>query len=134
MTSPYYANVLGIRTETDGDGTPLCSFDPALNALGRPDVMHGGAVASLLEAAGFAAVQAALDKRVAAGSPAMEWQHITSTVDFQRPGLAVTTYAQAHVEKMGGRSASLAVQAWNADRSKPVATAEMTFLFLPKDA
>jgi len=132
MTSPYYETLLGFRTLAQEGQAPLCSFVPADNALGRKGVMHGGAVTSLLEAAGFAAVRAALAEREAAGSPPMDWQLITTTVDFQRPGLEMETFAQARVEKMGGRSASLHVLAWNTDPAKPVATAEMTFLFLPR--
>ena len=133
MTSPYYETLLGIRTEATQGGTPLCHFVPADNALGRKGAMHGGAVTSLLEAAAFAAVRAALAAREAKDGPPMDWQLITTTVDFQRPGLEMETFAQASVEKMGGRSASLHVLAWNTDPAKPVATAEMTFLFLPRE-
>lgn len=130
MASPYYETLLGIRTNLETGETPVCSFDPDDNALGREGVMHGGAVASLLESAAFAAVEQALAHRAAeSGGPVMQWQHITTTVDYLRPGLSITSYAQARFEKLAGRSASLAVEAWNTDRSKPVATAEMTFIF-----
>lgn len=134
MTSPYYETLLGISTKQQDDAPPICSFVPTDAALGRKGVMHGGAVTSLLETAGVAAVRDALKAREAAGSPPMDWRLITTTVDFQRPGIDVETFAQARVEKMGGRSASLHVSAWNVDPAKPVATAEMTFLFLPKEA
>lgn len=129
MTSTYYETFLGIETQSIEGDTPLCTFVPRDNALGREEVMHGGAVASLLEAAAFAAVDQALAQRASEGSGAMDWEHITTTVDYLRPGLAIQTYAQARFEKLAGRSASLAVEAWNKDRSKLVATAEMTFIF-----
>lgn len=132
MTSPYHEGLLGIRTERRDAEAPLCSFDPGDSALGRKGVMHGGAVASLLEAAGFAAVHDALAAREKASGAAVDWQLVTTTVDYLRPGFAMTTYAQARFDKLGGRSASVAVEAWNQDRAKPVATAEMTFLFVPR--
>jgi acyl-coenzyme A thioesterase PaaI-like protein len=125
----YYENFLGIRTETDADGAPFCTFDPGPTSIGREGVMHGGAVASLLEAAAFAAVGKALAERASEGGEPMGWQLVSTTVDYLRPGLAVTSFAQARFDKLAGRSASLAVEAWNSDRSKPVATAEMTFIF-----
>lgn len=129
MTSPYHEHLLGIRTGRDPEGKLLSTIEPDDNALGRKGVMHGGAVASLLEAAGFAAVNEALAARQGADGVAMDWQLVTTTVDYLRPGIAMPTYAQARFDKLGGRSASVAVEAWNTDRSKPVATAEMTFIF-----
>ena len=129
MTAPYYESFLGIRTGTDADGAPYCTFDPGPTSIGRENVMHGGAVASLLEAAAFAAVDDALAQRQAESGAEMEWQLVTTTVDYLRPGIAITTTAQARFEKLAGRSASVAVEAWNTDRAKPVATAEMTFIF-----
>lgn len=127
----YYETFLGIRTETDADGLPYSTFDPGPSSIGREGVMHGGAVASLLEAAAFAAVEKALADRASDGSVPLRWQLVTTTVDYLRPGLAITSFAQARFEKLAGRSASVAVEAWNADRTKPVATAEMTFIFKP---
>jgi len=59
----------------------------------------------------------------------MRWQLVSTTIDYLRPGITITTFAQAEFEKLGGRSASVAARAWNKDRTKPVATAEMTFIF-----
>ncbi len=127
----YYESFLGIRIENDADGAPCATFDPGPTSIGREGVMHGGAVASLLEAAAFAAVDKALADRVSDGGAAMRWQLVSTTVDYLRPGLAITSHARARFDKLAGRSASLAVEAWNTDPSKPVATAEMTFIFIP---
>jgi uncharacterized protein (TIGR00369 family) len=132
MTSPYHEQLLGIRTGRDADGKLISTIEPDDNALGRKGVMHGGAVASLLEAAGFAAVNEALAARQGATGTVMDWQLVTTTVDYLRPGLAMPTHAQARFDKFGARSASVAAEAWNADRAKPVATAEMTFIFKPR--
>ena len=134
MTSPYYETFLGIRTEADAEGAPFCTFDPGPTAIGREGVMHGGAVASLLEASGFALVQQELERRNADASSPARWQLVSTTVDYLRPGLAITSFAQAEFEKLGGRSASVAARAWNKDRAKPVATAEMTFIFTSPEA
>ena len=79
MTSPYYETFLGIRTETDADGLPYCTFDPGPTSIGREGVMHGGAVASLLEAAAFAAVDKALADRTAQSGEPMRWQLVSTT-------------------------------------------------------
>ncbi len=133
MTSPYYQSFLGIRTETDADGNAYCTFVPGATSIGREGVMHGGAVASLLEAAGFACLRAALDQREAEGSPPLTAEVLSTTVDYLRPGLSIESFAQAQIVKMGGRSASLLVEAWNTDRSKPVAAANMTLLIRPRE-
>jgi uncharacterized protein (TIGR00369 family) len=133
MNSPYYQNFLGIRTETDADGHAYCTFLPGTTAIGREGVMHGGAVASLLEAAGFACLRAALDQREADGSPPLTLEVVSTTVDYLRPGLSIESFAQARIVKIGGRSASLLVEAWNVDRSKPVASANMTLLIRPRE-
>ena len=133
MSSPYYQTFLGIRTETDADGLPFCTFLPGPTSIGREGVMHGGAVASLLEAAAFACLRTALDKREAEGSPPLTLESLSITVDYLRPGLAVESYAQATIVKLGGRSASLLVEAWNEDRSKPIAAANMSLLIRPRE-
>jgi len=133
MTSPYYQFFLGIRTETDADGHVYCTFLPGNTAIGREGVMHGGAVASLLEAAGIACLRAALDKREAEGSSPLMLEVLSTTVDYLRPGLSIESFAQARIVKMGGRSASLLVEVWNEDRSKPVAAANMTLLIRPRE-
>lgn len=130
MTSPYYETFLGIETRRDDAGNPFCTFEPGNTALARKGVMHGGAVASLLEAAGFACLRAALDARQTEEAP-LDFEPLTVTVDYLRPGITVRSYAQGKIIKLGGRSASVHVEAWNEDRSKPVAAATMAMLIRP---
>ncbi len=53
---------------------------------------------------------------------------ITFTVDYRRSGAAVDTHARAVITRQGRRVANVRVEAWQADRDKPVATAHAAFL------
>lgn len=116
-----YARFLGVRLEA-GEAGPLAvlPFDPKL--IGNPilPALHGGVVASFLELA-------ALAKLDAAGRRA---RTIDITVDYLRPARPVTFYAEARILKLGRRVANLAVEAWQEDRDSPVAALRGHFMIL----
>lgn len=57
---PAYAQALGITVHETEDGTPILTVDFSADVEGRPNYYHGGAIAGLLENAGYAALRARL--------------------------------------------------------------------------
>ncbi len=116
-----YARFLGVRLES-GDGSPIAvlPFDPKL--IGNPilPALHGGVVASFLELAALARLDAE-GKRA---------RTIDITVDYLRPARPVTFYAEARILKLGRRAANLAVEAWQEERDSPVAALRGHFMIL----
>ncbi|HEY1751799.1 MAG TPA: PaaI family thioesterase [Caulobacteraceae bacterium] len=112
-----YARFLGVRLEA---GLAVLPFDPRL--IGNPilPALHGGVVASFLELAALARLDAA-------GRRA---RTIDITVDYLRPVRPVATYAEARILKLGRRAANLAVEAWQDDRDSPVAALRGHFMIL----
>jgi acyl-coenzyme A thioesterase PaaI-like protein len=53
---------------------------------------------------------------------------IDITVDYLRPGRPRETFARASVQKAGRRVAHLHVQAWQDERSRPIAMLRGNFL------
>ena len=119
-----YARSLGIALESWEDGIPILSvpFDELVE--GRPDHYHGGATGGLLETAGYAMLRAELarQQRAAILKP------INITVQYLAAGKSRTSYAAGRITKLGRRSANLTVEAWQDDRSRPIATAVMNVL------
>ena len=119
-----YARSLGIELHDWNDGEPVLSVGFSDAVAGRPGAMHGGAISGLLETAGYGLLRARLtaDGRNATLAP------INITVQFLRAGNEQTSYAAARITKLGRRTANLAVEAWQDDRSKPIATAVMNVM------
>jgi uncharacterized protein (TIGR00369 family) len=116
-----YARFLGVRLEPGEVGpVAVLPFDPKL--IGNPllPALHGGVVASFLELA-------ALAKLDAAGRRA---RTIDITVDYLRPARPVPLYAEARVLKLGRRAANLAVEAWQEGRDSPVAALRGHFMIV----
>lgn len=118
-----YARALDLRFETtDGEVKLIMPFAPGL--VGAPGRLHGGALAGLLEIAGLAAVIVALGDlpRLPRLRP------VTVTVDFMREGTPVDCFAAAEVTRLGRRIVNVASRAWQYDRGRPIAAANINFL------
>lgn len=122
-TLPPYAKLLGLSA-VDRDGTPMFVMPFHPDVVGRPGFLHGGAIAGLLEYAAFEALRAAIDDRAVVMKP------VTVTVDYMRGGTEGLgdTFAAATIERLGNRIANVEACAWQADRTKPIATAQINFL------
>ena len=59
---------------------------------------------------------------------------IDVTIEYLRSARPLTTYARAHVRKLGRRIANVHVEAWQEQRANPVATLRGHFLVTPKDS
>jgi acyl-coenzyme A thioesterase PaaI-like protein len=53
---------------------------------------------------------------------------INLTIEYLRSARVVDTFAQATITKHGRRIANMRIEAWQADRNKPVAAAHAHFL------
>lgn len=118
-----YGRLLDLRFQKQGDEVHLL-MPFAIGLVGAPGRLHGGAIAGLMEIAALARVITALPD-------AERWPRIrpvTITVDFMREGSPNETLASAEVTRLGRRIANVAVRAWQADRAKPIAGANVNFL------
>lgn len=121
---PAYARSLGIRVDRVESGSPVLALDFDSNVEGRPTVFHGGATSGLLENAGYAALHAELDRR----DRDARLKPIGITVQFLSAAKSKTSYAQGRITRLGRRNANIEVEAWQDDRTRPVATAVMNIL------
>ena len=124
---PPYGAALGIVTDHDEDGNPVLSVPFTERMMGRPGFLHGGAMSGLMEMAAFAALRAELDRR----GEHMRLKPVNIQVEFMRGGTEQTTYAMGKVTRAGRRVALVNAEAWQDDRSKPIALAQMKILLSP---
>ena len=120
--SPY-ARLLDLRIVSHDD-EDLIVMPFADDVTGRPNFLHGGAIAGLLEFAAFTALAKALGEDQATMKP------VTITVDYMRGGAEALgdTFATARIERLGKRIANIEALAWQQDRAKPIAAARINFL------
>jgi len=120
-----YARFLGIgASEKDGDLVLTLPFRDVLIGNAALPAVHGGVVGAFLEHAAVFHLLWNLDSvRVP--------KTITITIDYLRPALARDTHARTRVTKLGRRVANVHVEAWQDDRSRPVAHAGGHFLLDP---
>jgi uncharacterized protein (TIGR00369 family) len=117
-----YARFLGVRFELKGDElTAVLPFKDAL--IGNPmlPALHGGVIGAMME------LTAAGQILLAMGGGRVP-KTIDVSIDYLRSGRPVDTYARAHVTKLGRRIANVRVEAWQFDRSDPIAALHGHFL------
>ena len=123
MTSlPPYARFLGIEPRRSEDGELQFVMPFGDRVLGRPGYLHGGAIAGLLEFAAFGAIREAIGDENVGVKP------VNVTVSFMRGGAQHDTIAAATVTRLGNRVANVEAHAWQLDRDKPIASAQMNVL------
>ncbi len=123
LTGRPYAALMGFIEERDADGRLILVMDFAEDKTGRPGFLHGGAIAGLLESAGFAGLADAIGE-----NPAPRLKPINATVTYMRGGIEKRTYAAAKIDRLGRRVANIEVSAWQDDPGKPIAMAQMNIL------
>jgi acyl-coenzyme A thioesterase PaaI-like protein len=135
-----YIQFLGIEFDRRGDElTAILPFDDKL--IGNPllPALHGGATAAFLEVAALIELSwSTLWEAMESGTldPATLTPEtlprlpktIDFTVDYLRSGLPRDAYARARVNRSGRRYASVHVEAWQDNRSRPIAQATGHFL------
>ena len=120
---PPYARFLGIEMRHSDEGELQFVMPFADVVLGRPGFLHGGAIAALLEFAAFGAIFEALGTR-----EGVTVKPINVTVNFMRGGTQHDTFAAATVTRLGNRVANVEAHAWQLDRDKPIAAAQLNVL------
>lgn len=117
-----YAGFLGVRAELKGDElTLVLPFGEHL--IGNPmlPALHGGVVGALMELT-------AITQLAIASKSAKFAKTIDIGVDYLRSGKPVDTYARARVVKIGRRIANIQAEAWQNERSQPIAAMHGHFL------
>ena len=117
-----YAAWLGMAPEAT-TGELLTRLRTSPRNIGNPvlPAIHGGVIGALLETA-------AIFHLLWEGETVVVPKIVTITVDYLRSARAVDTLARATLTKQGRRIVNVAVEAWQDDRSRPVAAARMHFL------
>ncbi len=122
-----YARALGIAVVDAGEaGAPVLTLEFRHDLEGRPGAWHGGAIAGLLETAGYAALRSVL----AAGGRDPLLKPINITVQYLSTGRTRASHARGRVVRLGRRNANVAVEAWQDDPGKPIASAVMNVLMV----
>ncbi|MAO00898.1 PaaI family thioesterase [Roseovarius mucosus] len=140
-----YIGFLGVQFDRRGDElTALMPFEEKL--IGNPllPALHGGATAAFLEITAIIGLSwgmlweeiesGAFDPEAIVGGklPRLP-KTIDFTVDYLRSGLPRDAYARAQVNRSGRRYASVHVEAWQDNRSRPFAQATGHFLMPRRD-
>ena len=118
--SPY-AQLLRLSVGDGADG-PRITMLFQDDVVGRPGMLHGGAIAGLLEYAAFTTLARAI------GDDSVVLKPVTVTIDYMRGGRDADSHAEALIERLGNRIANVEAIAWQDDRAKPIATARINFL------
>lgn len=124
-----YADSLGIEVHEEDAGNLVLACEFTGSVEGRPGNLHGGAISGLLETAGYALLRRELSKL----SREHRLKPINITVQFLAPGKPKRTFAKARITKLGRRNANVAVEAWQDDYDRPIATAIMNILMAPPE-
>ena len=117
-----YARWLGMAPEAS-TGELLTRLRFERKNIGNPvlPAIHGGVIGALLETA-------AIFHMLWEGETVAIPKIVTITIDYLRFAKPVDTLAKATLTRQGRRIANVAVDAWQEDRSRPVAAARMHFL------
>jgi uncharacterized protein (TIGR00369 family) len=126
---PPYAGALGIELDRDENGLPVLHVDFSDRITGRPGFLHGGALSGLLEMAAIAALRAEMVRR----GETMRLKPVNIQVEFMRGGTAQRTFAMGQVTRAGRRVALVNAEAWQDDRGKPIALAQMKVLLSARE-
>ena len=117
-----YARFLGLEANRDGDEL-ITTMRYGGHLIGNPALpaLHGGTLGALLESA-------AIFELLWRAETSVLPKTITLTVDFVRSGAPVDTHARGIVTRHGRRVTNVRMEAWQADRAAPIATAHAIFL------
>ena len=117
-----YARFLGIHAALAGDEmTAILPYSPHLIGNVHLPALHGGVLGAFME-------MTALAQLSVAQPSARVHKTIDITIEYLRPGRALTSYARADLRKVGRRIANVHVEAWQDDRDQPFAALRGHFL------
>jgi acyl-coenzyme A thioesterase PaaI-like protein len=120
-----YLRFLGIGIDlVDGKVVGKMTYSKHLIGNAALPALHGGTIGALLEST---AVVQTLWEAETTRLPKI----VTITLDFLRSGRPVDTFASGVITKHGRRVVTVGVEAWQEDRSRPIARANAHFLVDP---
>ena len=127
LESLPYIRFLGMRAELAGDEmTGILPFAPHLIGNIVLPALHGGVLGAFMEMTAIC--------QLGVREPARRLPRtIDVTIEYLRPGRALTTYARADVRKLGRRIANVHVEAWQDSRDAPVAALRGHFMLSPPE-
>lgn len=117
-----YAGFLGLKAEFTPLGL-LCTMPFSERIVGNPALpaIHGGVTGAFLENTALVVLMAESD---VSRLP----KTINITIEYLRSGRPADTYAAGVVTRHGRRVANVRVEAWQEDRTHPIAVASAHFL------
>lgn len=120
-----YLRFLGIGIELVG-GEVVGKMAYSKHLIGNASIpaLHGGTIGALLEST---AIVQTLWEAETTHLPKI----VTITIDFLRSGRPVDTFASGVITKHGRRVVTVGVEAWQEDRTRPIARANAHFLVDP---
>jgi uncharacterized protein (TIGR00369 family) len=122
-----YMRFLGMTAELAGDEmTATLPFSQHLVGNVLLPALHGGVIGAFLE-------MTALCQLTLIEPARRQPRTIDVTIEYLRPGRALTTYARADVRKVGRRIANVHVEAWQEARAQPVAALRGHFMLSPAE-
>nr|WP_294863291.1 PaaI family thioesterase [uncultured Pseudogulbenkiania sp.] len=118
-----YARLMGVELGEDESGDLLFSLPFHESNVGNTvlPALHGGLIGGFLE---NAAMIHLIWNRESLDTPKI----VDFSLDYLRSGRPKTLYARCEITKQGKRVAHVLIEAWQEDRSKPVAVARAHFL------
>jgi hypothetical protein len=105
-----YAKTMRFAEMRDGDGRLVVFMDFDTSLLGRPGFLHGGAIAGLLESAGFATLTEAIGEHPA---PRLKPVNVTVTC------AAALKSGPSPARRLNGLGAGSPISKWSAGRTIP---------------
>jgi len=122
-----FSRFLGLTGDLGG-GELITTMRFGPHLIGNPALpaLHGGTLGALLESA-------AIFELLWHSETIVLPKTITLTVDYLRSAAARDTHARGIVTRRGRRVANVRVEAWQADRAAPVASAHAIFLVIPPE-
>jgi uncharacterized protein (TIGR00369 family) len=119
-----YAGFLGLTAAMEGDEL-ITTMRFGDHLIGNPALpaLHGGTLGALLESA-------AVFELLCRSETVVLPKTITLTIDYLRSGAPADTHARGVVTRQGRRVTNVRMEAWQADRKAPVATAHAVFLVM----
>ncbi len=119
-----YATFLGLTAALEGDEL-VTTMRYGEHLIGNPSLpaLHGGTLGALLESA-------AIFQLLWTAETIVLPKTITLTVDYLRSAGPVDTHARGIITRHGRRVTNVRMEAWQADRKAPVATAHAIFLVM----
>ena len=119
-----YSKFLGLSAAMQ-DGELITTMKFSQHLIGNPALpaLHGGTLGALMESA-------AIFELLWRSETIVLPKTITFTIDYLRSGAPLDTHARSIVTRHGRRVANVRVEAWQTDRTAPVATAHAIFLVM----